>query len=144
MNDPAHPTNCPSCGSERVARIVYGFVDFLPLEGELALGGAVLGGCDVSETSHQWHCGSCGKEWGVTELASGLAELRVKSEAVLAQRDAEAQARGTLEAVLHSSGLARCPHCRRSFDTNATLSWDGKRHKTCGTYLRLTPSEQDA
>lgn len=136
-------SDCPKCGSTDVARLVYGLVDIERISEELASGRAKLAGCDVEESSPNWHCNGCGSEWGVTEWAAILAARRERQEAALARRDAEALNRGVLEAALRPTGLARCPFCRRSFDTNSTMSWDGTRHQSCGTYLVLRRSEAD-
>jgi hypothetical protein len=137
-------SDCPKCASKEVARLVYGLVDMDTISQELESGRAVLAGCDVGESSPQWHCNSCGNEWGITEWATILAARREREAAALAKREAEVLARGVLEATLRPSGLARCPFCKRSFDTNSAMSWNGTRHLSCGTYLSLKLSETDS
>ena len=145
MSQLSYPASCPSCGSSRVARIEFG----LPagtdaLRSDLDSGRAILGGCDVSEESPQWHCCECRHEWGVTVLAPELRASRLQVEADRAAKDTAAVARGLLSAVLHPDGDVRCPHCQRVFTTHSDMSWDGTRHKTCGTYLTLIPKERNA
>lgn len=144
QRDAPDRSDCPTCGSTKVARLVYGLVDMDKIDGELASGRAVLAGCDVSESSPHWHCTACGTEWGITEWASILAARRAREAAALAKREAEVLQRGVLEAVLRPTGLVRCPHCRRSFDTKSAASWDGTKHLSCGTYLVLKRSEADS
>lgn len=62
----------------------------------------------------------------------------------LSDSDAAAVSRGFLSATLHPDGDVRCPHCERVFSTRSTASWDGFRHKTCGTFLRLIPHAPNA
>jgi hypothetical protein len=132
--------NCTKCSSIKVARLAYGLIDQEKIKGEIESGRASLAGCDVSETSPQWHCNSCGNEWGVTEWATMLVARREREAAALAKREEEALRRGVLDADLRPNELARCPFCGRSFDTKSRLSWDGMRHLSCGTYLSLMPS----
>ena len=63
------PSKCPSCASERVARIVYGYPAFSEeLRRGLELGESVLGGCCVEGESPLWRCLECGREWGTLRL----------------------------------------------------------------------------
>ena len=56
---------CNKCGSEHVARILYGFPKFgTQLESDIAEKKIVLGGCVVSENDPKWHCFSCGEKFG--------------------------------------------------------------------------------
>ena len=56
---------CPECGSNKVANIIYGYVELSEdLKKELDAGRTRLGGCCVSEDSHVWRCNSCHHEWG--------------------------------------------------------------------------------
>jgi len=57
---------CPHCKTDKqTIPIVYGLPD--PELWEAARAGECqVGGCIVSKDSHQWHCKSCGKEWGRT------------------------------------------------------------------------------
>jgi len=63
MSQPGKPRTCPHCGSERVARIVYGLPapDFFEHHDEEKV---VLGGCVVTGSDPEWHCKECGEEWG--------------------------------------------------------------------------------
>ena len=48
-----------------------------------------------------------------------------------------AESRGALKVVTLKNGFALCPHCGARFALYSTMSWDGARHKTCGTLLKL-------
>lgn len=57
---------CPNCGSEDVARIMYG----LPLYDEalknaLEKGEICLGGCCIDPDSPAYHCNKCDEEFGI-------------------------------------------------------------------------------
>lgn len=52
------PTNCPSCGSPRVAGILYGFPSDSAFQ-EAEAGRLVLGGCCVGADDPEWHCLEC-------------------------------------------------------------------------------------
>lgn len=54
--------SCPSCGSESVAAIEYGYPGLEMLEDE-ERGDIVLGGCCVTEDDPEWHCQDCDHEW---------------------------------------------------------------------------------
>ena len=59
------PDACPKCGSNKVARILYGLPDFSEeLERKLGAGEIVLGGCTVFGDDPTWHCNDCGHRWG--------------------------------------------------------------------------------
>lgn len=60
-----HPA-CPNCGSERVARILWGLPDFSSASLQLALEEkrVVLGGCCVWSTCPKWFCNACRHTWG--------------------------------------------------------------------------------
>lgn len=45
--------------------------------------------------------------------------------------------RHVLTATVDQSGWTKCPQCRVRFSTKSSGSFDGQRHKTCGTYLNL-------
>jgi hypothetical protein len=139
MTNRDHPANCAVCGSPHVARIIYGFVDIGSIATELDSGRAVLGGCDVSESSCRWHCHACRHEWGDFVLEFG--ELNHRNQEDRARRDTEALARGVVDAPIYPDGWVHCPYCDRSFNTTARVSWNGEKHMTCGTFLRLVPSE---
>jgi hypothetical protein len=53
---------CPSCDTDNVVPIVYGYPDPETMEsserGELS-----LGGCCVTENDPEWHCKKCEHEW---------------------------------------------------------------------------------
>ena len=53
---------CPSCGSTKVAEIVFGYPTEETLEAGTR-GELVLGGCIVSEIDPEWHCTACDHEW---------------------------------------------------------------------------------
>ena len=145
MSQLSYPASCPSCGSVRVARILFGLPESMEaLRSDLDSGRAILGGCDVSESSPQWQCCECRHEWGVTEWEPYIRASRLQSDAERASKDSAAVTRGVLSAVLHLDGDVRCPHCQRVFTTRSDMSWDGTRHKTCGTYLTLVPKERNA
>lgn len=53
---------CPKCGSENIAEILYGLPAFDDkLERDLADGKVVLGGCE--DDTKRWHCNSCKNEF---------------------------------------------------------------------------------
>jgi ribosomal protein L37AE/L43A len=55
------PLSCPSCGSPRVARILYGLTAFdKELEEALSQGTVTLGGCLVTGDDPEWECLQCG------------------------------------------------------------------------------------
>ena len=69
MND--KPADCPKCGSQRVAGILYGLPDFSEkLERELDAGEVVLGGCVITDDDPSWHCVECGHRWGESDHSS--------------------------------------------------------------------------
>lgn len=129
------PRECPSCKSAHVAAIVYGFVDVSGLASELESGRVVLGGCDLSDSSPRWQCNTCGHEWG--SFAVVLEKLDRQHEEERARRDRDALATGVMEAQLYPDRWVLCPHCGYSFNSQSRMSWDGKRHVSCGAYLRL-------
>ena len=54
------PKKCPSCGSTRIADIMYGLPAFsTELENNLNSGKIVLGGCCVSGDDPRWQCADC-------------------------------------------------------------------------------------
>ena len=54
------PQECPSCGSKKVATILWGYPEFSSkLEKNLKEGKIVLGGCDVSDNDPEWQCVDC-------------------------------------------------------------------------------------
>jgi len=58
---------CPSCGSKRVARILYGLPDDTPeLLSEIKVGKATLGGCCIDDNDPKWKCHDCLLKWGTS------------------------------------------------------------------------------
>jgi hypothetical protein len=56
------PPSCPSCGSARIARILYGLPAFdNELEEALSQGTVTLGGCLVTGNDPEWACLGCGQ-----------------------------------------------------------------------------------
>jgi hypothetical protein len=56
---------CPSCGSEDITPIVYGFPSNLSeFDFETMSPKYILGGCCISEDSPTKHCNSCGQDSG--------------------------------------------------------------------------------
>ena len=56
---------CPECGSNNVAKILYGYIAFdSELEKDLEAGKIALGGCCVSGIDPKWECNKCGHRWG--------------------------------------------------------------------------------
>jgi len=55
------PDKCPNCGSERIARILYGLPDRSSpsLMKELEEGKTILGGCFYAEFFPVWKCLDC-------------------------------------------------------------------------------------
>ena len=92
------------------------------------------------ESSPRWRCNTCGSEWG--DFAAMFERIERHREEQQARRDGEALARGVMEASLYEDGWVLCPHCGYSFNSTAGMSWDGEKHVTCGTYLRLLPSSE--
>ena len=71
------PTQCPACGSLKVAPIVYG----LPseeLEEEAKRGNVVLGGCLVDEHNPEWACQTCDHSWRRKEDENNPSDSRNK------------------------------------------------------------------
>ena len=57
------PRNCPKCGSEKIATILYGLPNLTP-ETQKAFddGRLVSGGCEISGDDPAWQCTECGAE----------------------------------------------------------------------------------
>lgn len=74
---------CPRCGSESVARILWGMPAFTPeVESGLKDGSIVLGGCEItSENPPALRCGGCGLEFDQTDVARSLSLEDVLCEA---------------------------------------------------------------
>lgn len=61
-NKPQKTRKCPRCGSDSIAKIMYGMpVLTSKLDEALRKGTLSLGGCCVSDNSPQWECNECGK-----------------------------------------------------------------------------------
>jgi ribosomal protein L37AE/L43A len=68
------PRKCPRCGSERIARILYGLPALSDaLREELETRRTVPGGCIVTGNDPRWRCTDCGNEMGHPRGASGAA-----------------------------------------------------------------------
>jgi len=69
MTENARPRQCPECGSEKIAEIIYGLVaSDLEIEKQVKMGRIVLAGCDVPRKPMRWKCLNCKAEWGKVEL----------------------------------------------------------------------------
>ena len=53
---------CPSCGSDNVAIIAFGYPGPEMTE-EAERGDIVLGGCCVADDDPEWRCKECKQEW---------------------------------------------------------------------------------
>lgn len=63
---------CHKCGSEQVARILYGLPVFNEeLEQQIAERKLVLGGCCLSGSDPRYHCFGCGKDIGKPPIFRG-------------------------------------------------------------------------
>jgi len=55
------PDTCPDCGSNKVARILWGMPAWSPkMQNEIDQGKLILGGCVVSDRDPKWQCVDCG------------------------------------------------------------------------------------
>ena len=63
---------CPSCKSDNVVPIFYGYYPNLPPE-LMRSGKFDLGGCEVSTDDPDWHCKDCDNRWrgGEKTVSSG-------------------------------------------------------------------------
>lgn len=132
---------CPVCGSAAVARILYGLPQF---DGELrylvAEGTVSLGGCDICEDSPDWYCNHCGYEWGdsMRQLLQEESQKQIAQEKAREEQElAEADQRGVMTITEIHAGFAKCPYCGWRFPLYNPRTWDGERHGTCKTRLRL-------
>ncbi|MCX7877331.1 MAG: hypothetical protein N2510_01680 [Ignavibacteria bacterium] len=51
---------CPFCGSENLARIIYGLPNFNEkMKKDIDKGKIILGGCCISDFDPHWHCNNC-------------------------------------------------------------------------------------
>lgn len=54
------PRQCPECGSNKIARIIYGLQAYRPeLERDLDNGKVVIGGCVITDCDPAWRCIDC-------------------------------------------------------------------------------------
>jgi rubredoxin len=54
------PDSCPACGSNRIARIVYGLPSSSPrLMERVEKGEIVFGGCCITRDDPSWNCPDC-------------------------------------------------------------------------------------
>src|SRR4051812_31886843 len=66
---------CPSCGSPRQARIVYGLVEMTPeVRDRIEQGAITLGGCCISSENPEWRCLDCHHEWGISQQSRRILE----------------------------------------------------------------------
>jgi hypothetical protein len=73
------PAQCPRCGSEKVASILYGLPIFdEELKRRLNAQEVILGGCIISGNDPLWHCVECYHRWGKRE--AGIWEPFLKPE----------------------------------------------------------------
>jgi DNA-directed RNA polymerase subunit RPC12/RpoP len=132
------PDRCPQCGSQKIAEILYGFLDVSAPEvrDDLDQGRAILGGCCPDAESKDWSCHACGHKWGDL-LTKRMQEFVRSYEEKDALEDDLAAQRGILEAIVRPDGWVTCPYCSRNFATYSKMSWDGEKHQSCRTRLRL-------
>lgn len=72
---------CPKCGSTHVAICRYGLPnDIEALEPDLDAGRIRLCGCSLFDDSPQFHCNSCGFEWGISENVAICREFNHKRD----------------------------------------------------------------
>ena len=58
---------CPKCGSNSVAKILYGYMNISEeLDKELKEKRTFLGGCNVSLINPKWFCNKCSFGWNGT------------------------------------------------------------------------------
>ena len=59
-NSVKKPDKCPKCGSDKIAKILYGMPAFSEsLRKDLDENKIVLGGCCISNDDPTWQCTSC-------------------------------------------------------------------------------------
>ena len=70
------PEKCPKCG-HKVAEVLYGMPAFSDeLQQALDNGDIILGGCCISENSHDFECTHCHKKfWLENGIASDVLDL---------------------------------------------------------------------
>jgi len=55
------PKTCPDCGSNKIARILWGMPAMSPkMQRDIDQGKLILGGCVVLEPDPKWQCVDCG------------------------------------------------------------------------------------
>ncbi|GAB3029530.1 hypothetical protein GCM10027098_28300 [Bowmanella dokdonensis] len=59
------PRKCPECGSNKIADILYGLVNYSGAQQDHAAGKIAIGGCDVMDAwegnlERTWSCAVCG------------------------------------------------------------------------------------
>lgn len=60
----ARKLECPSCGSEQVAKYLYGFHKITgAIERDVEAGRIMLGGVSDKENPPKWYCNDCQHEW---------------------------------------------------------------------------------
>lgn len=146
MSNTSRPDRCPKCESSSVARILYGLPgDLEALQPDMDAGRIVLGGCVVTDHSPQWRCKACGHEWSSPERMEAMREFALdivlKRETEEKREEESAIARGVMDAHVNMHGWTKCPYCGMRFSTRQAMSWDGEKHTTCKTRLRLVCSE---
>lgn len=130
------PQICPKCNGDSVAYFLYGLPDFNLIEKDIESGRTKLGGCVVIEECPQWHCNSCGNEWGELLEIEELRAIRKRSEEKKERQKKEAIERGVMDAYVNKHGSVKCPHCGSNFRIKYGLTEEGA-HSSCGTYLNL-------
>jgi hypothetical protein len=62
---------CPSCGSRKVAEILWGYPAFSEVEERYEKGELVFGGCIVPSEREsdwpRWECRDCGAQWRTSD-----------------------------------------------------------------------------
>jgi rubrerythrin len=58
------PESCPKCGSERLARFLYGVPHLSKeLREKLKKGEIIIGSCVLRANEPKWQCRKCGHKW---------------------------------------------------------------------------------
>ena len=134
---------CPICSSNESAEIVFGFPgDITLIQSELDQGTKVLGGCDIPENPPKYVCKICEHEWGESEWKQIIEDEEKAKIAYEEKKESEALARGVFEAQPNEHGYVKCPHCGMKFSVRHDMSWDGTKHKSCRTRIKLVSAEQ--
>ena len=77
-------------------------------------------------------------------MPADIPALQERSLALLLESRKDWNIHEVLVVRVGKDGIARCPHCEKSFHANSRHSWDGERHLTCGGYLQLSASSNGA